>query len=103
MKGFIGKIETVSKTIRDEDGNKMDMPFNKISLYVTPEEFPDVIHYRDGILYFFTENPEIPKKENIVLSSKEVGRRLVELGHFLMGKEEEWKPENSASAEDLKK
>lgn len=73
MKGLIGKIETISKEVKADDGTKHNMPFLKISLYMEPSEFPDALSYNGSDIYLSTTNlsgtttnDEIAMKLNVI-------------------------------------
>lgn len=80
-----GKIETVGRDVKDDQGQKHTMPFLKLSLYVDPMDFPDALSFNGATLYL-SRTSEDGSGSSI---SPELRGRLLGIGKALVAVLEE--------------
>lgn len=66
MKVNLGKVETVTQEVINDEGEKLKMPFLKLSIYVSPEEFGDALSYNKADMFLYRNQAEANEGEVII-------------------------------------
>lgn len=66
MKVSLKKVETVVQEVMDDEGNKVKMPFVKMSIYCDFSEFSDALSYTGADMFLYRNQAEANEGEVII-------------------------------------
>lgn len=85
MEVEIGKIETITRDVKDEQGDKASIRFVKLSVYVMADAFPDVISYDGATMHLYRNQAEANEGEVVIAADlKEQLKTLFKSGYDVL-------------------